>query len=138
MLWIQVFCSIWMTSLIYLIQWVHYPSFHYIDPSKSLNYAKFHQSRISLIVLPIMTVELFSLLYLLKQNTQSTIYILATILLVIIWLSTFLLQVPCHQQLLKTHDLKSINKLILTNWIRTIAWSIKTALLLYVLFINLK
>jgi hypothetical protein len=46
-------------------------------------------------------------------------------LVFLIWLSTFLLQVPIHKDLQSGKDFKRISRLVTTNWIRTIAWSIK-------------
>ncbi len=44
---------------------------------------------------------------------------------VLIWLATFILSVPCHRQLQKSgKDLSTINRLVATNWIRTILWSL--------------
>lgn len=50
------------------------------------------------------------------------------ILVVLIWLSTFFIQVPIHQKLLVKKDFFLIEKLNRTNWIRTILWSIKIVL----------
>jgi hypothetical protein len=44
---------------------------------------------------------------------------------VIIWLSTFLLQVPIHKKLRSGKEDSHIKRLVATNWIRTIAWSLK-------------
>lgn len=46
-------------------------------------------------------------------------------LVALIWLSTFLIQVPIHQQLAKGKDLGLIDRLVRTNWIRTILWTLK-------------
>jgi hypothetical protein len=47
-------------------------------------------------------------------------------LVIIIWLSTFALQVPIHNNLKAGKDDKRIQRLVATNWIRTAAWSLKT------------
>ena len=49
--------------------------------------------------------------------------------LIIIWIGTFLLSVPIHSQLSFTFDLDLIDRLVNTNWLRTIAWSLKLSLL---------
>ncbi|MBU3984539.1 MAG: hypothetical protein KJ985_13980, partial [Proteobacteria bacterium] len=45
--------------------------------------------------------------------------------IVLIWLATFSLSVPCHRQL-QNHGkvLSTINRLVVTNWIRTLLWSL--------------
>ena len=57
-------------------------------------------------------------------------YIICGLLVICIWLSTFLLSVPCHQRLNRGKNLKVINLLIMTNWPRTILWSLKAICLL--------
>jgi hypothetical protein len=48
-------------------------------------------------------------------------------LLAVVWLSTFLLQVPCHRRLERGFDAAAASRLVATNWIRTIAWSLRAA-----------
>ena len=49
----------------------------------------------------------------------------AFFLVVLIWLSTFTLQVPIHKRLQSGKDKTLIRRLLKTNWIRTVAWSMK-------------
>jgi hypothetical protein len=48
---------------------------------------------------------------------------------VAIWLSTALLQVPCHNRLMLAFDRDAIRLLVLTNWIRTLLWTARGVLL---------
>ena len=130
--WVHVFCSLWMTSLIWVIQILHYPSFLFIDKNKNIAFSQFHQKRISLLVIPFMILELVSLVYLIIKFPLKIEYHVLGLLLGLIWISTFLLQVPCHHELSKGNIIV-IDKLIKTNWIRTIAWSIKTSLVIILL-----
>ena len=50
------------------------------------------------------------------------------VLVLIIWLSTSLLQVPCHRRLSHGFSHAVHHRLVLTNWIRTIAWSLRAVL----------
>ena len=45
------------------------------------------------------------------------------LLIAICWMSTLLIQVPLHLRLKANHAAASIERLLLTNWIRTLAWS---------------
>jgi hypothetical protein len=49
--------------------------------------------------------------------------------LLLIWASTFLLQVPLHGILERRHDKQAILLLNATNWIRTLLWSLRLAML---------
>jgi hypothetical protein len=49
--------------------------------------------------------------------------------LILIWISTFLIQVPLHGILEKRADQRAVSLLALTNWIQTILWSLRLGLL---------
>jgi hypothetical protein len=59
-------------------------------------------------------------------------------LLGVVGLSTLLFQEPMHAKLTKAHDPALIGKLIATNWIRTIAWTARCAILAYSLWMMLE
>jgi hypothetical protein len=52
----------------------------------------------------------------------------------LIWLVTFFVQVPLHNQLSDGYDESTVHKLINTNWIRTALWSLKSLSSLVILF----
>tara|TARA_R110002073_G_scaffold8207_3_gene45780 strand:+ start:62740 stop:63114 length:375 start_codon:yes stop_codon:yes gene_type:complete len=120
-----------MAGLCWFVQIAHYPLFREID---SKNFPNYERKNIltSFVTVPMMTVELFSGLYLFYK-VPDKIFLYSLIALGVIWLSTFIFQIPIHLKLMKTKSLKLISKLILTNWIRTLGWTLRSALLLYIL-----
>lgn len=121
--------TLMMTGLIWFIQRVHYPLFCQLPPEVFPHVELFHARRISWIVIPCMLVELGTGIFFLMH--EASIYsLVGVILIAIIWLSTFFLQVPCHQKLADTYDVAVCRRLVSTNWIRTIAWSARSILLL--------
>jgi hypothetical protein len=52
-------------------------------------------------------------------------------LLVLIWLSTIVLQVPRHTVLGKGFDTAAHRQLVVSNWVRTAAWSARSVLVLW-------
>ena len=60
---------------------------------------------------------------------QSALW-MGLFLLLVIWLSTALLQVPCHNRLVNGFDPKIHHRLVKTNWIRTVAWSLRAIIAL--------
>ena len=118
-----------LTGLIWTIQLVHYPSFHWIDPARFSSFARFHQNRISCLVLPLMLLELATTVVLAFLQHEGAI--LRLTITVLIWSSTFFLSVPLHNLLLNSPDPKIIQRLVITNWPRTVLWSIRTILCLY-------
>ena len=118
-----------MTSIIWFVQIVHYPLFKYVPFNSRIEYQKKHMDLISWLVIPGMLIELGSLLLLFQQLEFSFRWIIVLLCLLVIWLSTFLLQVPYHQQLLQNPQEKIITKLVQSNWIRTFFWTLKTILI---------
>jgi len=126
LLLLNIVLSAIMTGIIWLVQLVIYPSF---EKAKSTEFQVHHVKSIGPIVALLMIIELMTMMYVLTTD-QHIILISAAVCLVIIWLSTFLIQVPIHNQIQKNFDNLSIKRLILSNWIRTIFWTLKSILLL--------
>jgi hypothetical protein len=119
-----------MTGLIWIIQLVHYPSFHYVDRENYKTFAAFHTQTITYVVMPVMALEILSQLVLLLRS-QDAVNISATALLSVIWLATIFYSIPCHNLLANGYDTQVVDKLVQTNWIRTVAWTLKSLVLLY-------
>jgi hypothetical protein len=119
-----------LVGLIWVVQLILYPAFLFIDDASFGKFHDFHTRNIGLIVVPLMLSELILGFYLLLlKGTSNLPYILNMGLVCIIWLSTFYIQVPLHRKL-RSKNKVVINKLIKSNWIRTIAWSTKIVILL--------
>jgi hypothetical protein len=117
-----------MVGLIWLIQIVHYPLFLKVGREQFIEYSEDHQRLITYVVLPLMFLELVTafLLWSWRPIGVSSTSIAAGIALVlVIWGSTFLIQVPQHGKLLAGYDPEVCRKLVNGNWIRTIAWSVR-------------
>ena len=65
------------------------------------------------------------------QNIDSKLIWLALVLTVIVWASTFFLQVPLHEKLAAGFEANAHSALVRTNWLRTAAWSLRSLLVLY-------
>jgi len=75
--------------------------------------------------------ELGLAFYLAQQQKWTLIWLLPLGLVLLIWLSTFLIQVPIHNQLGIGKDSFLIKRLVQTNWIRTILWTSKAIWISY-------
>ncbi len=133
------FVTSFLTGLIWVIQVVHYPSFKWIDQSDYVSYAVFHTHRITYVVAPFMLAELFlTLRMFFLKGIPSSLMWSAVGLTVIIWASTFFIQVPLHGVLASHKDLSAIDKLVSSNWIRTVAWTLKTTVLGWIVLNSLR
>ena len=120
-------------GLIWTIQLVHYPSMRFIPKERFVEYHNFHSIRISFLAMPLMLTELGTSLMLFYQNYNNaiqTIFLINLVIVALIWLSTFLIQVPLHNALSKEKQSEKLSKLICTNWIRTILWTARSILMI--------
>jgi len=122
---LNIVLSAIMTGIIWLVQILIYPSFHH---AVSTDFHEHHMRSIGPLVGPLMVIELISMIFLLIEN-QHLFIIFSAICLFIIWCSTFFIQVPIHNQLKKDINILSIKRLVSSNWIRTIFWTLKSILL---------
>lgn len=130
---LHLLATCWMTAVILLVQLVHYPSFLYIDSTRFVAFERFHCAAISVLVVPAMVVELVTGIVLLFFTSQHFwAYCLGLVLLLCAWVSTFCIQSPLHQKLLARYDPLLIRRLIRSNWLRTVAWSLRLGILSYV------
>ncbi len=129
----MMFCSM-IVAVIWVIQILHYPTFLFIESTKFPKFHRFHSTQITYIVAPIMVLELLTASCLLFLQPNSFLIVSNLILLILIWFFTFLMSVPFHNRLKIKKDDKLIEKLILTNWPRTVLWSIRLILLLFHFF----
>ena len=123
-----------MTGVIWFVQIVHYPLFAATGTEGFSAYERRHTSLTTWVVAPPMLVEAATavLLIWLRPPGVLTWQLWAGVILVaVIWLSTALLQVPCHQLLTNGFDAVVHQRLVSTNWIRTVAWSLRGLLVLW-------
>ena len=133
---IQFTATALMTGIIWFVQIVHYPLFGSIPAESFTRYEQSHTVRTGVVVAPLMLLELATAasLSLLRNPIAFTpTYLEALGCLTLIWASTFLIQVPLHGILEKRHDQAAIRRLVETNWIRTILWSVRLGLLVSIL-----
>jgi len=113
-----------LCTLIWLVQIVIYPSFLYYHEPDLKRWHSSYTDRITLIVMPLMLCQFFLYLYLSYQYPTFSSF-LGLGLVLLIWLITFFIAVPLHGDIDKLPDtIIARKKLVRTNWIRTIAWTL--------------
>jgi len=125
-----------MVGLIWFVQIVHYPLFARVGTNLFAEYEIAHSRWTTWVVGPPMLVEAATALVLLlgKPERISSVHLwLGSILLLIIWLSTAFLQVPQHESLTRGFAADAHRFLVTSNWIRTVAWTLRGVLVLTML-----
>ena len=129
MLIIHLIATSAMVGVIWIIQLVHYPSFHFIELNQYTTFQRFHMSRISYVVIPAMLTELFTLILIIISMDQVDPIILASaLLLIVIWLMTAVFFSGVHQKLTLGYDKAVVEKLVKLNWGRTLLWTLRLLL----------
>ena len=121
--------TVFMVGLIWFVQVVHYPLFNRISGDASIQYAAEHQRRTAWVVGLPMLVEGITTLWLFFNPIDGRLLpLLGGLLLLKIHLSTIFLQIPLHKKLSQGYEREVVRKLVATNWIRTIGWTIRAAI----------
>ncbi len=131
----HLFSCIFMCGLCWFVQIVHYPLFREIDPK---DFAEYEQKnlRTAFITGPMMLIELLTGVYLQYLNPNDVLLWAGSIIIIIIWISTFVIQGPTHLKLTAGPDEKLFKVLIRSNWIRTIGWTFRSIIVIYMLGTN--
>ncbi len=116
-----------MTGLIWFVQVVHYPLLAGVPPERSAAVAEEHQRRTSYVVAVPMAVEGLTTLALLADRPRDVSVIwpwIGALLVAIALGSTVMLSVPLHARMARGYDARTGPRLVLTNWPRTVAWTL--------------
>lgn len=123
--------TLMLTGVIWMVQIVHYPLFAHVGEGAFRVYQGEHARRITWLVGPLMVLEAvaaLALFFLLDAAVVRVLTGVGVLLVLVVWGSTALLQVPCHARLSRGVDAPAWRRLVGTNWIRTGAWSLRGVL----------
>ena len=127
----QVVGSVGMFGVIWMVQVVHYPLMRFVSGEQFARFETAHRMRISWVVGPLMAVEGVSVLAFLFAPPAGLPWWLpwagAGAEAVAIGTTAFV-SAPLHERLNAHFDPATLNRLVATNWIRTIAWTCRAGL----------
>ncbi len=134
LLWLaHLAATLFLVGLIWVVQVVHYPLFANVGAEQFHGYWRGHTRLITWLVAPSMFAEVATgvLLFAVRPPGLSLpVLVVAFGLLVLNWLSTWLVQIPLHERLGRRFDPATLRRLVLTNWVRTAAWTLRGVLVL--------
>lgn len=112
-----------MLVLIWLVQLTIYPGFAHLRPEAFPQWHESYMNRMGFIVGPLMLTQPF-LIGLQLWLEVNLLDVAAAAFVALAWLATAVFSVPAHRALQKSgFDAGVIRRLVLTNWIRTAAWT---------------
>ena len=127
---LRCYVDIALFMLIWLVQLIIYPSFVHVRESVFIKWHNKYTGLISIFVAPLMFGQ--SGIYLYTAYSFGRWHdLFGCVCIAVVWLSTFQLSVPCHDRLHRFgYDLATIRRLVRTNWVRTLLWTIMLAITL--------
>lgn len=117
-----------MTGVIWFVQWVHYPLLAQVPVDRAVETAVEHQRRTGQVLAIPMAVEGFTTLGLLISRPESVQIFwpwFGAVLLAVALGSTVFVSVPLHAKMATNPTADVGQRLVVTNWPRTIAWSLR-------------
>ena len=132
----NVASTLLLVGLIWFVQVVHYPQFVRVGSERFAEYEATHVRLTTWVVAPPMLVEALTSAVLSWRPPSPDLAVACwggLALVIAIWLSTAFLQVPRHNSLANSFDPESHRGLVRTNWIRTLGWSLRGALVLFLM-----
>ena len=137
----QLATTLPLVGLIWFVQVVAYPLFARVAPADFRPYHEAHSRRITYVVAPLMLAELLGaiawLIWPLDDVPRKVAWVGAA-LAVTVWVVTMFVSVPQHDVLARGFDARAHDLLVVTNWLRTAAWTARGATLLWVLTVMMK
>ncbi len=131
---VHLAATLFMVGVIWFVQAVHYPLFAKVSSEGFALYSKAHSRLTTYVVGPPMLLEAATavvLVFYVPEGVPLVAVLAGLALVALIWLSTALLQAPRHGILGRGFDEKTWTGLVLSNWIRTLAWSARGLLVLW-------
>lgn len=131
----QVVVTAAMTGIIWMVQIVTYPQFLDVAAADFVALHGHYTNAITLVVAPLMILELglaVASAWHFRASSLRRQMFAGAMLAAGLWLVTFLVQVPQHEVLSRGWSEPVIRDLIAGNWVRTMLWSVRLALLFHI------
>ncbi len=127
----HILSTMLMAGIAWFVQIVHYPLFSKVGNEYFPEYLKGHSILTTFIVSPLMLIEVCTGGFLFHKYPQEKIFFIGFVLLIVIWFSTFLIQVPRQNILGKGFKQKAYEELIFSNCIRTALWTMRMIIFVF-------
>ncbi len=133
--------TFYMVGLIWIVQCVNYPLFARVGIDQFSDFHQRHVGRVTAVVAGPMFLEAVTALLMLfypRPGIPRNLLGLGMILIFVIWISTLILQVPLHNRLSRGFNAQAARRMVSTNWVRTVAWTLRGGLMSYLMFVSLQ
>lgn len=118
-----------MCGLNWIVQAVHYPLFDRVDRGRWTEFHREHSQRIGRIVGVPWALQGLGAIGLVAKRPEGVamgLVVLSLLLAGVTVVATVVFALPAHGRLAERFDAEVHRRLVLTNWIRTVAWTAGT------------
>ena len=115
-----------MVGVIWTVHVVHYPLMAFTGPEHSAAYQRRHVRQISLLVVPLMSIEAIAAVAIFIAQ-PGMLSLMGVVLLVGIWGVTGAMSVPAHDRLQFGYQREPFELLMRSNFVRTALWTVRGA-----------
>jgi hypothetical protein len=132
LLLVNVAATLFLAGIMWSLQMVQFPLMLSAQSAEFIGYVRAQRTRNTILMTLPMLVEVITGVWLLTTPIPSRHLTTAMVFLAIAWIVTFGSIVPLHARIMRGYDAKAIQTLIRVNWIRTICWSARGALMIWI------
>ena len=132
----QVFASVGMFGVIWVVQLAHYPLMRFVPADRFTAFETAHRARISWVVGPLMALEgicVLAFLFAPPAGLPGWLPWAGAVAEAVAIGTTVFVSAPLHLRLNERFDPAALDRLIATNWIRTVAWTARAAVAVAIL-----
>lgn len=135
----QAFATLMMVGVIWMCQIAHYPLFADIGDGMPAYQARNRVRTTYVVAAPMLVEAITALIVLIRLPDGVPMWAAwaGIALVAVCWITTFLRSVPAHERLTVAYDPAALDELLRTNWIRTVAWTARGVLVLWMLVVAL-
>jgi hypothetical protein len=122
----------------WFVQIAYYPNLAAVGRDAFVGYQKEHIRRVTAVAWTMLTIELvtgIALVFVPPASVPPGVVIGNAALILSIWWSTWFVQVPLHHVLEQGWDESAHRRLVGTNWFRTIVYTLRGLLVVYLLWV---
>lgn len=131
----QAFATLYMCGVIWMCQCAHYPLFS--DIGDALPRYQERNVRLTTFVvgIPMLLEAAIAIMLVVWRPAELPLWsaLVGAALVIVIWIATMVFSVPMHERLGHGYAVSAHRRLVQTNWIRTVAWTARGVLVLWML-----
>ncbi|MGI9187048.1 MAG: hypothetical protein ACR2J9_05940 [Gaiellales bacterium] len=131
----QAFATLYMVGVIWMCQLAHYPLFRDVGDQLPRYQARNVRLTTWVVGLPMLVEAACAVVLLMWRPVDVPLWtaIVGLALVVISWIATMAFSVPMHERLGHGYVAGAHRRLVQTNWLRTVAWTARGVLVLWML-----